>query len=76
MQTVMQMMTTREAADRLGVSTSQVTRLVKRGEIEPAIQAPGKRGAFLFTVDEVEHCRAMRELRGAGKGKGNEHTTR
>lgn len=69
MQTVLSLISTREAASQLGVSPAHVTRLVKRGEIEPAIQAPGKRGAFLFTADEVEHCRAMRELRGSGKGE-------
>lgn len=40
---------TREAADLLGVSVFQIARLVQRGELEPAMQAPGRNGARFFT---------------------------
>lgn len=40
-------------AQRLKVTPRQVSRLVRDGKITPAQQAPGIRGAFLFTEAEV-----------------------
>lgn len=59
--------TTREVAEVLGVSPAQVTRLVASGDLTPAAKAPGLRGAFLFTKEEVEQARFMRDLQTAGK---------
>lgn len=49
-----ELVTTREAADILGVSVFQVARLAQRGELIPAVQAPGKRGARFFDRATVE----------------------
>lgn len=46
--------TAREVAERLQVSTRQVSRLVERGAIAPVVKAPGPRGAFLFDPAAVE----------------------
>jgi len=40
--------TTAELARRLGKSPSAISRLVKRGALEPVAKLPGIRGAFLF----------------------------
>ena len=52
------LISTREVAERLGVDTTTVTRRVARGEIVPAVRAPGRRGAFLFAADAVEKLAA------------------
>lgn len=49
-----ELVTTREAAEILGVSVFQVARLAQRGELIPAVQAPGKRGARFFDRQAVE----------------------
>lgn len=61
------LISTLEAARHIGVTPRTVARLVKRGDLEAAHRLPGKTGAYLFTREEVEHCRAMRELQTAGK---------
>jgi excisionase family DNA binding protein len=43
-----------EAAARLGISRSTLTRRVEAGEITPAIRVPGYRGQFLFEASEIE----------------------
>lgn len=63
------LLTTSEAANILGSSPRDVARLVKRGDLVPAVKAPGLRGAMFFEPKEVEHYQAMRELQTAGKGK-------
>ena len=50
-----------EAADRLGVSRRTVLRLVDSGHLIPAIKAPGLRGAYVFTEDEVARVKQQRE---------------
>ncbi|MDF2826881.1 MAG: hypothetical protein K0R01_164 [Mycobacterium sp.] len=45
---------TSEAATRLGVSRSTLTRRVEAGEITPTIVVPGYRGAFLFEPADIE----------------------
>lgn len=37
-----------EAAEVLGITRRQLLRLVKRGEIVPALKLPGHTGAYLF----------------------------
>lgn len=62
-------MSTREAAESLGVSPGHVTRLVNAGTLSPVAKAPGLRGAFLFSHEEVEQVKVMRQLQTAGKAK-------
>lgn len=47
-------LTTADAAKRLGVTPSAISRLVAAGTLKPAKKLPGVRGAFLFTVDELD----------------------
>lgn len=61
------LVSTREAAHELGVTPAHVTRMVAAGELTPAVKAPGLRGAFMFTKEEVEQARVMRDLQTAGK---------
>lgn len=63
--------TTREVAEVLGVSPAQVTRLVASGDLTPAVKAPGLRGAFMFTHEEVEQAQALRGLQAVGKPKAH-----
>ena len=44
---------TAEAAQRLGISRSTLTRWVSAGRIEPAFTVPGYRGNFLFDPADV-----------------------
>jgi|GEM_PF-3052863 len=46
------------------MTTRSVARLVERGELTPALRAPGSRGAFLFHTDDVDELveRAARSL--------------
>jgi excisionase family DNA binding protein len=50
----MQLIDTAEAARRLGVNRSTLTRWVGAGRIQPAYVVPGYRGNFLFEPAEVE----------------------
>lgn len=61
------MLTTKQAANIIGVSPMQISRLVRGGHLEPAIKAPGKRGAYLFEASEIEYFKTVRELQTAGK---------
>ena len=49
------LLTTAELAEQLGVSPSAISRRVKKGDLQPAAKAPGKRGAFLFSAEVVEN---------------------
>ena len=49
-------LTTRMAAEKLGVSVRTVHRLVARG-ILPAERVPGYRGNLLFTEDGIKQAR-------------------
>ncbi|AKI28634.1 hypothetical protein GMA5_20 [Gordonia phage GMA5] len=48
------LISSREAAEILGVDPSTITRMVHRGQLEPASKAPGLRGAFMFDETLVE----------------------
>lgn len=61
------LLTTSDVAKILGNTPRDVSRAVRRGDIEPRFKAPGLRGAMFFDPSEVEHFRAMRELQTAGK---------
>lgn len=52
---------TSEAARRLKITPRQVSRLVKDEKLQPATQAPGRNGAFMFepaVVDRLVEERA------------------
>lgn len=53
-----ELLSTRDVAEQLSLSTRQVARLVDAGKLEPATKAPGKRGAFLFEPHAVEAFQA------------------
>lgn len=49
-----------DAATRLGVSRRTILRLVDSGQLVPVMKAPGLRGAYLFTEDEVARFEQQR----------------
>ena len=49
-----ELLTTAEVAERLGVSVWTVHRWTDAGRITPAVKAPGIRGAYMFEPAEVE----------------------
>lgn len=49
----MELITSTEAAEVLGVSKWHVSRMARAGKLSPAMQLPGPRGAFLFDSDTV-----------------------
>lgn len=49
-------------ARRLGYTPRHVARLVERGEIKPAMTAPGARGAYLFRRADVEALAERRAI--------------
>lgn len=51
------LLTTRDVAEALGVSTREVARRVEAGALEPAVKLPGLRGAFLFDRDVIEDAK-------------------
>ena len=52
--------TTREAADILGYSSSStVNRMVREGKLYPSRKLPGRTGAMLFSRLEIEALRDM-----------------
>lgn len=53
-------LTTRQAAEVLGVSRRTVLYLVERGELVPAERIEALRGALLFDLDTVEALAAER----------------
>lgn len=61
------MVSTAEAATILGVTPQHISRMARLGEIEAVAKAPGIRGARLFSAEEIEQVRVMRELQAAGK---------
>ncbi len=54
------LLTSPQAAHRLGVSLRTVHRLVADGKLAPAQQLPGPNGAFLFDETVVETLREAR----------------
>lgn len=57
------LMTTAEVAERLGVSVSTVTRMAQSGRLTPAHKSPAKRGAYVFDRATVEAYVAERGWR-------------
>jgi len=54
-------MSTREAAERLGVARTTITRMIERGDLAPVLQGPGIRGAQFFDPADVEALAVARE---------------
>lgn len=48
------LLTSRQAAERLGVSVATLTRWVRAGKITPASQVPHYRGALFFDPADVK----------------------
>lgn len=60
-------MTTKEVAARLGVTRSAVARMARTGALHPLAKLPGGRGLYLFSPDEVEALREIRNNHGRKK---------
>lgn len=59
----MELISTVEASEVIGVTRWHLARLVREGHITPAVRGPGPRGAFLFdpaTVAEFAESRRNR----------------
>ena len=52
------LITTADVARMLDKTVSTVNRMVARGELVPAVKAPGKRGAHLFRRGDIENYAA------------------
>jgi excisionase family DNA binding protein len=52
--------TTAYAAKALGVHTATIRRMVERGELTPALKAPGLRGAYLFDPADIIRLASQR----------------
>ena len=50
--------TSAEVCAELHIDRSTLSRWVASGRIAPAVKAPGKRGAFLFSAASVEALKA------------------
>jgi excisionase family DNA binding protein len=48
------LLTTAQAAARLGVSVPTLNRWVRHGRIKPAIEGPGLRGARFFDPSDID----------------------
>lgn len=48
------LLSARQAAERIDCSVRQIARLVERGELEPAWKGEGLRGQFLFKPETVD----------------------
>lgn len=48
------LLTSREAANRLGISVQTISRWVNEGKLTPALKAPGLRGPSFFRAEDVD----------------------
>lgn len=48
------LLTTKEAAERLGVTVYTVARYAREGRLTPALRLPGIRGAMFFQPEDIE----------------------
>lgn len=54
----MNLLSTADAAARVGVSVRTLNRMAEDGRITPAAKAPGLRGGYLYEPAEVERVAA------------------
>jgi excisionase family DNA binding protein len=54
------LLSTAEAARRIGVSVATINRWADTGTLAPAAKAPGLRGARLFSAVDVERVKSER----------------
>ena len=54
------LLTSREAAARMGCDIRTIHRLVARGQLVPAAKLPGETGAYLFAPNDVDRLRDER----------------
>ena len=59
------LLTSAEAAERLGIDRGTLTRWVQSGRIARAAKLPGKRGPALFDPAEVDRVRAASQEQAA-----------
>ncbi len=57
------LLTTKQAAEMLGVTTRQITRWALNGDVPHAHKIEGLRGAYLFDIDTLEEIHATRTER-------------
>lgn len=48
------LLTTKEVAERLGVSVAKVHRLIGKGILTPATRADGQTGSYYFEASQIE----------------------
>ena len=61
----MEVLSTSEAAEHLGLTVSQFHHRIARAEIEPAFRIPGIRGAKFWHRTDVEALAAEQQAEGA-----------
>lgn len=47
------LLTTKEVAERLGVSVAKVHRLILKGDLKPVTKADGRTGSYYFDEDDL-----------------------
>ena len=47
-------LTTAQVAELYGLTPAAISYRVRRGQITPAMKAPGVRGAYLFRLSDIE----------------------
>lgn len=57
-----ELLTTKEAATELHVSTSTVLRMVADGRLQSTGKLPGRTGPYLFTAEEIRRVAALGSL--------------
>ena len=50
---VLDLISTKDAAEILGVTKSAISLMVARGALRPAMRLPGGHGAFMFLRDDI-----------------------
>lgn len=54
------LLTTQQSLDRIGYGDpSSISRWVAAGRLTPALKLPGLRGAYLFSVEEIDRFREL-----------------
>lgn len=59
------LLTTNEVANQVGVDRRTVHRWVRKGYLDPAVRAPGIRGAMMFRLSDVNRLVRKRSKKAA-----------